>query len=212
MAVDTLPGRHGVPACQREPHRGVVELRVQPVVRQVARSTIGGEMRGDVVGIRAPLEICGVTGIALRGHRLKLTLSRAFVAGVACHGRVGSCQRKAVIVLLDLLNRNLPSADRVALLAIRSQLPLVNVRVTVLASLSDAAEYHLDVTLDAAYRLVHAAQRISRLVVIEFRDRADRLPPRRGVAVLTRQVQIPVRAACDRGILRLRLSGNSGNR
>ena len=104
MAVDTLPGRHGVAAGQREPNRGVVELRVQPVVRQVARRTVGGEMRGDVVRIRAALEICGVTGIALRRHRLKLTLSRAFVAGVACDGRVGSCQREAIIVLLDLLN------------------------------------------------------------------------------------------------------------
>jgi hypothetical protein len=77
-------------------------------------------MRGDVVRIRALLEIRGVTGKTLHRHRLKFTLGRAFVARVACHGRVGACQRKAVIMLLDLLNRNLPSADRVTLLAIRS--------------------------------------------------------------------------------------------
>ena len=109
-----------MPAGQRKPDRGVIELRVQPVIRQVARCTVCGEMRGDVVRIRAALEIRGVTGIALRRHRLKLTLSRAFVAGVACDGRVGAGQRKTVIMLLDLLNRNLPSADRVALLAVRS--------------------------------------------------------------------------------------------
>ena len=120
VAVDTLPWRIGVPAGQRKPNRGVIELRVQPVVRQVARCTVSGEMRGDVVRIGALLEICGVTGQTLCRHRLKLTLGRAFVAGVACDGGVGSGQRKAVIVLLDLLHRNLPSADRVALLAIGS--------------------------------------------------------------------------------------------
>ena len=120
VAVDTLPGRHRVAAGQRKPDRGVVELRVQPVVRQVAGCTVGGEMRSDVIRIRAALEICGVTGKALCRHRLKLTLGCAFVASVACDGRVGSCQRKAVIMLLDLLHRNLPSADCVALLAIRS--------------------------------------------------------------------------------------------
>ena len=120
VAVDTLPWRHRVSAGQGKPNRGVIELRVQPVVRQVARCTVSGEMRGDVVRIGALLEICGVTGQTLCRHRLKLTLGRAFVAGVACDGRVGSGQRKAVIVLLDLLHRNLPSADRVALLAIGS--------------------------------------------------------------------------------------------
>src|ERR1700726_2914820 len=98
----------------------MIELRVQPVVRQVARCTVSGEMRGDVVRISALLEICRVTGKTLYGHRLKFTLGCAFVAGVACDGRMGSCQRKAVIMLLDLLHRNLPSADRVALLPIRS--------------------------------------------------------------------------------------------
>ena len=86
----------------------------------------------------------------------------------------------------------------------------MNVRVTVLASLSDVAEYHLDVTLDAGDRLVHAAQRISRLIVIEFRNRANRFPPRCGVAVLTRQVEISVWTVRTCGILRLRTSGRSG--
>jgi hypothetical protein len=120
VAIDTLPWRVGVPARQRKPNRRVIELRVQPVVRQVARCTVGGEMRGDVVRVAGPLEICGVTGETLDRQRFKFTLGGAFVAGVAGDGRVGSCQRKAVIMLLDLLHRNLPSADGVALFAIRS--------------------------------------------------------------------------------------------
>ena len=86
----------------------------------------------------------------------------------------------------------------------------MNVRVTVLASLSDVAEYHLDVTLDAGDRLVHAAQRISRLIVIEFGNRADGSPPGCCVAVLTRQVEISVWTVRNCGILRPRTSGRSG--
>ena len=116
------------------------------------------------------------------------------MAGVAIHRGVRSGQRKAVVVLLDLLNRNLPSANRVALLAIGSQLPPVNIRVAVLASLPNVGEHRLYVALGAGHRLVHAAQRISRLIVIEFGNGADRLPSARGVAVLARNVQIAVRA------------------
>lgn len=87
----------------------------------------------------------------------------------------------------------------------------MNVRVTVLASLSDVAEYHLDVTLDAGYRLVHAAQRIARLIVIEFRDRTDGPPSGRGVAVLTGNIQTSVRTVRTTGCLRLRASRDSGN-
>ena len=151
VAVGALSWRHGVPAGQGKPNRGVIELGIQPVVRQVARFTGGGKLRGDVVRIGALLEIRRVTGNALRRHRLKLTVGCAFVTGVAVDGRMRPRQRKAVVVLLNLLDRNLPSPDGVTLLAIGSQLPLVNVGVTVLASLSDIAEYRLDVTLDAGY-------------------------------------------------------------
>ena len=60
-------------------------------------------------------------------------------------------------MLLNLLNRDLPATDRMALLAVRSQLPLVNIGVTVLATLSDVSENQSDVTFSAAYRVVHAA-------------------------------------------------------
>jgi RNase P subunit RPR2 len=95
-------------------------------------------------------------------------------------------------MLPNVLNRNLPSTDGVALLAIRSQLPLVNVGMAILATLSNVGEDHPNVTLRAAYRLMHAAQRISRLVVIEFRNATDRFPCGRCVAVLARNAQVAV--------------------
>ena len=190
----------------------MIELRVQPVVGGVASFARSGELGADVVGIGRPREIRRMAGIALRGHRLKLAIGCALMAGVAVDCGVRSGQREPVIVLLDLLNRNLPAAHRVALLAIRSQLPLMNISVAVLASLSDIGEHGLHVALNAGHRLVQAAQRVARLIVIEFWNRTDWFPSGSGVAVLTRNVQISVRTVRASGSLRLRASRNSGKR
>ena len=77
----------------------------------------------------------------------------------------------------------------------------MDVRVTVLAPLPYICENWLHVALDASDRLVHAAQRVSRLIVIEFRDGADGPPALRGVTVLAGNVQISVRAVRTRGFL-----------
>jgi hypothetical protein len=104
----------------------------------------------------------------------------------------------------------LPAAHGVALFAVRPQLPPVNVRVAVLASLSYICENWLDVALDASDPLVHAAERVARLIVIEFRDRADRPPSLGGVTVLAGYIQIPVRAVRTSGFLCLRNCRKSG--
>src|SRR4249920_1120060 len=101
-------------------------------------------------------EFCRVAGKALCGHCLEFAGSPSLVAGIAVHRSVRASQGKAVVMLLDLLNGDLPSTDGVALLAIRSQLPLVNIGVTILATLSNVGENRPYVTLRAAYRLVHA--------------------------------------------------------
>lgn len=132
------------------------------------------------------LEVCSVAGIALRGHRLELAGGPSLVAEIAVHRSVRPSQGKAVVMLLHLPDGDLPSTDRVTLLAIRSQLSLVNVGVAILANVSNVGENRPDVTLSAAHRLVHAAQRIFRQVVIEFRNSADWFPCVRRVAVLTR--------------------------
>jgi hypothetical protein len=60
------------------------------------------------------------------------------VAGIAVDRCVSTGQREAIVVLLNVFNRDGPSADGMTLLAIRTQLPLVNISVAVLASLTDA--------------------------------------------------------------------------
>ena len=96
----------------------MIELRIQPVIRSVAAIAGGGEHRGHVVGICGSLEIRLMAGITLRRHRGELAVGRAFVAGVAIHGRVRSGEREAIVMLLHLLDRDLPSPDCVALFAV----------------------------------------------------------------------------------------------
>ena len=88
----------------------------------------------------------------------------------------------------------------------------MNVGVAVLASLCHIVEYGFHVTLRAGHRLMHAPKRVSRLVMIEFRNCADRFPSTRRMTVLTSHVQVAVRTVRACGGLRLRASRNSGKR
>lgn len=127
----------------------MIEFRVEPVIGAVALFTSCRELPGHVARVDCTFEVGGVAGIACGRHRLKLTVRRTFVAGVAVHGGMRPGQRKAIVVLLDLLDRHLPSAYCVTRLAICSQLPFVNIGVTVLAALARIGENRLDVTLRA---------------------------------------------------------------
>jgi hypothetical protein len=57
---------------------------------------------------------------------------------------------------------------------------------------ADILENQIGMALRAGDLLVHAAQRIPRLVVLELRVRPDRLPTRVGVAALARDGKRPV--------------------
>jgi hypothetical protein len=65
--------------------------------------------------------------------------------------------------------------------------------VAIRAVFSHIRENRLHMALRALHFFVHAAQRIIRLIVIEFGHCPYRPPPRRGVAVFARNGQRPVR-------------------
>jgi len=69
----------------------------------------------------------------------------------------------------------------------------MNIGMAVLASLSHAGEHRFHVTLGAGHGLMHAPERVPRLIVIEFGNRADRPPRVGGMAVLAGNVKISVR-------------------
>jgi len=165
-----------------------------------------------VVRVGCPRKVSLVAGVARRGHCLELAVGPALVAGITVDRCVGTGQRETIVVLLHIFNSDGPSADGVALLAIRAQLTLVNIGMAVLAALTDARENHLHVTLDASDTGVHTAQRIARLVVGELGNCTDRLPAIRGVAVLARDGQIAVWTTRAFGDLRSSASRERGKR
>jgi len=201
VTVSASPGRDRVPAGQWESHRIVIKLRIQPVIRDVALLTGSRVSEGHVVGGLGLLEVRFMAGNARRGHGLELAVGRVLVAQIAIDCRVSAGQRETIVVLLDLLDRYSPSAHAVALLAIRAQFALVNVSVAVLAAQAHVAEHRLHVALRTRHILVQSAQRVMGLVVIEFRNRANRLPALCGVTVLTGNGQISVRTTRTCGTL-----------
>ena len=123
-----------------------------------------------------------------------------------------SGQREAVVVLLHLLDGDIPSPDRVALLAVCAELALMNVGVAILAALANVSEDGLDVALRAGYGLMHSPQGITRLIVVKFGDSADRLPSAGCVAILTWGIQVAVRTVRSCVGLRLDVSRMAGKR
>jgi len=203
VTVGALARRDGVAPRERKTGRAVIELGIEPGVGAMTKGATGGEASGSMTGIAGRFEIGCVTGVALRRHRLEPAGCSAFMTGVTIHAGMGAGQRKAIVMLLHLAHVNPPSANGMALLTVGSELAPVNVGVAVLAVLSNAGKYRLDVTLGARDGFMHAAQRIFRLVVIEFWNGADRLPRVCRVAVLARYVQISVRTV---RVCRLRAS------
>lgn len=125
-----------------------------------------------------------------------------------------SHKRKAVEVLLDVLHRHPPAPDVVALFAVGSKLAAMNVGVAIGALRARVAEHQVAVALAAGYAFMHAAQGELGLVVVKLGHVANRLPGGKGVAVLTRQGEITVRAASGGTgwVLRLRRRAPRGLR
>src|SRR5258706_16160152 len=102
----------------------------------------------------------------------------------ALHRGVSPEKREAILVILNLLNGIVPTKNGVAPRAVRAHFPLVNIGVAILTILAHICEDRFYVALRALNFLVHAAQWITRFIVIEFRDGADGAPACGGVAVL----------------------------
>jgi len=156
-------------------HLEVVELGSQPIVHAMALLAAGWKTAADVAGLGG-LKVLRVTRIALCRESLELTHRRARVARGTIQGRMRTHQGKAILVLVDLLHRDLPSLYGVALIASRAKLTLVDIGVAVGAFLAHVCEHRLGVALRATDPLVHAAQRKAGLVVVKLRNIAYWLP------------------------------------
>jgi hypothetical protein len=184
--VDVAGGafERGVHAGKRIPGEfEVIEARSEPIIHGVATFTRSRESRGDVVNHRC-LVILLMARIAGRRESHKLSCGCAFVARFALQHGVRADKGKTILMILDFANRHLPAFDGMTPLAVGSELTPVDVRVTIGAMRARIFENQRGVALGAADVFMHAAQRVARVVVAEFRKRADRLPTGEAMAVL----------------------------
>ena len=161
----------------------MVELGAHPVVHAVALRTGRRKVQRHMARSRG-LEFLGVAAVAIGRHRGEVAQRAVLMAGIAIDRGVRSQQREAVVMLLDLLDLDVPALYRVTLLAPGSQFSFVNVGVAIGALFAHVSENRFGVALDAGDALVQPAQREARGVVIKFWNCADRLPAVQRVTVL----------------------------
>ena len=161
----------------------VVELGTEPTVHAVAALAGGWETGRDVIEHRRQ-EVLLMAGVAGGRKSLELPCGGVFVAFIALNQSMCSHQRKAILVILDRIQGDIPTLDGVTIFAIGAELPTMQIGMAICALLTDIFENEADMALGAGYLLVHSAQGIACAVVVEVRDLADRPPTRVGVAVL----------------------------
>lgn len=175
----------------------VIKPRAQPRIDRVALLALRRETAGDVVGRCRLLKCALVAGVTLNRQSLKLPDGFTLVAVGTIQACMPSNQWEAVVVLLHPLQNDIPTLDRMALLAVRAHLATMEIGVAVRAMRSRVRKHGLRVALRTAHAHMQTAQRITRLVVIEFGERSNRLPAYRGVTVLAGDTQIAVGASGD---------------
>ena len=120
------------------------------------------------------------------------------MARVTIYNRVRTDQREAVLVLVDVVHRHCPAVDVVTQVALGTIFASMNVGVAVLALLARVGEDRVDVAFLAGDLGVQASQRKRRVAVIKFGLRTQWQPSFAGMAVLTRDLQGPMRVPVGR--------------
>ena len=188
----------------------VVELRAEPDIYAVAGLAGDREIGGRMVQRLGGLIVLKMAGDALRAQAGIDTRCRAMMAIVASRHRVGADQREAVAVFLNRRYRHVPPAHRVTAVAVRTELPPVQIRVTLRALCRGLREHQIRVATPASDVMVQPQQRKTGLpVVIEFQLAADWFPRGSGVAVFASALEraMRIRLAAAEGFL-----SNSGDR
>lgn len=125
-----------------------------------------------------------------KSEAIELPYRANFMARITIHHGMRADQGKSILVLIDVVNRYLPAICVMAQLAFRPIFSAMEIRVAVLTFFWHVAKYQIRVTIDALYFRVSAAQRESRLRVLEFHFRPQRLPPLLRVTLLAGNIEL----------------------
>jgi len=124
---------------------------------------------------------------------IELPDSPHFVAGIAVRHCVRANQREPILVLVDVVDRNLPAIGVVAQFALRTVLAPMQIRVAVLAFVRRVCEFEIGMAVATAHSRVAAAKGKPRPRMVKLDLLLDHLPIRGGVAGVARHIQLAVR-------------------
>lgn len=142
------------------------------------------------------IECFGVTAIALGGEPEAIELSDGadFVAGVAVDDGVCTDQRKAILVLIDVVDGDLPAIGVVAQFAFSPIFAAMQIGMAILALVGSIGEIEIGMTVAASDSRVPSAQGEAGLRMVELDRVLDHLPIRRRMAVDARRIEFAMRA------------------
>jgi len=145
-----------------------------------------------------------VTAHAFGGESEAVELANRadLVAGVAVNGCMSADERKSILMLIDVVNGDLPTIGIVAEFTLRAVLAAMEIRVAVLTLHRGVAEIKVLMTVAALHFRVPAAQRKFSSRMVEFEFGAQRLPALRGVTLLARDLELVAMGTMKRSIER----------
>ncbi len=164
----------------------------QPVVHDaVALQAIRGKTLCLVVGRFCLSKVVQMTTHALGRQALAIkgTDRTYLVTGITVDRRVRPDQREAVLMLIDVVDRDLPSGVAMTEIALGGVLSAMDIRVAVLALIADFREHEVAVAILATNALVHPPEGETGLAMFELQNVTKRLPPLRGMAILAGYLQ-----------------------
>ena len=132
---------------------------VPTVHREMALLASGGKSLSLVIGICGFSECTQMTTHAFgrESEAIELSHRANLVTGIAVYGSVSADQRKPILMLIDIVNGNMPAVGIVAELALCPVLAPVQVSVTVLALHWRVAENQILVAIGTLHFCVPAA-------------------------------------------------------
>ena len=116
-----------------------------------------------------------------------------FVAGITVDDSMCTDQRETILMLIDIVDRDLPAVGVVAQLAFGSVLTAMQVGMAVLALIRSIGKFQIVVAIATCDGRVSSTKRETGPGMIEFDLALNYLPIRCGVARGTRQIELAMR-------------------
>src|SRR5215469_2391787 len=182
--------------------RGHKDRPVPAIHGHVALAAIGGEASGAMIRVLGCIEVFRVAAVAFGGQpeAIELPNSSYLVAGIAVHHGVRADQGKAILMLIDVMNRDLPPIGVMAELTFGSVLASMKVGVAVLTLVGRIGKFEIGMAVTACHSGVAPTKGKASLPVIKLDLSLNYLPIRGCVAGNTRHVEFAVRTlrTCER--------------